>query len=81
MACQCLDQLNKLLEKDTNTRIQESIWINMRNGSSRTTATIATAKRDPKSRVKPRSFQATFCPFCGERYVSETEEADQVTAD
>ncbi|MCS0497898.1 hypothetical protein NVS89_22665 [Ancylobacter sp. MQZ15Z-1] len=34
-------------------------------------------KLDPKKRGRPPILQATFCPFCGERYADSTSSAGE----
>lgn len=63
MACDCID--------DINTRIGEShnaILVTTLFGTPK--AVIGTVKLDGKKRGKTPHMLATFCPFCGERYMA-----------
>jgi hypothetical protein len=73
--CDCLQQINQALdEQGSNTVVGDSLIFSRTTGKERVVE-IATYKRDPKNREKKRGMIPTFCPFCGRRYVSETDGA------
>ena len=68
--CDCAKLIQDELEKNgSNTMLDIPILFNFEKGTSRTDKVkIVTTKRDSRKREKAKSFFATFCPFCGEKY-------------
>ncbi len=75
MACTCIEEMNGKLAEH-NTRIMGTIcWPRDpetgASGQPYDTITIQTEKIWPRKRERASAL-ATFCPFCGTRYVPET---------
>ena len=60
MTCKCEDEFNKRV-KAKNTKLSIALVF----GSNKSTFIVSTVKLDPRSKVKPVTALATFCPFCG----------------
>ena len=64
--CDCIKQVNEQL-KGYNTRVVYTLPLF--NPESPKRVFLQTEKLDTKSRVKPMGLQASYCPFCGTKYV------------
>lgn len=58
--CDCITEVNKLLDEH-NTTLALPMF-----GARR--PFVQTEKLESTKRGKPPMMQATFCPFCGEKY-------------
>ncbi len=77
--CDCIEQAAQELE-GTNTVLDIPFRINLKTGQQLPPRLqIATCKRDSKRREKAAFILATYCPFCGEKYETQTEEAAPLT--
>lgn len=63
--CDCITEVNKLLDAH-NAELVLPLFGNQR-------PFIETAKKERTKRGKPPLMQATFCPFCGEKYPDPQE--------
>ena len=64
--CDCIKLFNEQLAS-RNTRIKIPISFGA-NKISSLPPMIVTEKVDERSRMKPVSLLASYCPFCGEKY-------------
>lgn len=67
MACDCIDVMDAKLAEH-NTRLVGTLVFPRDGSPSYTKVTLSTEKLNTRSRVVASAW-ATFCPFCGERYV------------
>lgn len=77
--CGCIKRIDEHLAK-FNTKIELPLW----SASGRLTPFVQTVKLDSSKRGKPRLMAASFCPFCGEEYLSDKAAAvmgDRTAAD
>ena len=58
---ECVRQINALLAEH-NTQVATAISF---SDPGRELIQVATVKKDGSKRGKPRTFFASFCPFCG----------------
>lgn len=58
-----------------NTKLSLTFSFSRTGGKSFTLPTIATEKVEKRKRVGPALAIATFCPFCGTRYLAEEPRA------
>lgn len=71
--CECIRLINEQLE-ERNTHISRKIAY--KDGELKVLgAVIETYKIDSKKRGKPFTLLASYCPFCGEKYDSDTDAA------
>lgn len=70
MTCNCIETFNERLAEH-NTRLVPIFSIPRDGSESWTTVNIVTEKIDRKKRVGPVLAAATFCPFCGTRYLED----------
>lgn len=63
--CGCIPEMNAVLAPYNSALVFNLI------GEPRTV--VETYKLNDKIRKKPPILQATFCPFCGERYSKESD--------
>lgn len=69
--CDCIRKINEDLANNhasRNTQILTPI-LAMQTGIAGIVAFVETCKLDESKRGKPASMQATYCPFCGTKYV------------
>lgn len=64
--CDCIKTTNELLAKEHNGELVVTLFGNPQRTS------IEVQKLDSKKRVKPPRLIASYCPFCGEKYVKES---------
>jgi hypothetical protein len=69
MACDCLENANKLLAEH-NTKLSETIALSCDRSEGYVTVTLVTEKIAPRGK-RPVVMAPTFCPLCGERYRPE----------
>ena len=70
MPCDCISVMDAKLAKH-NTRLVPSFAFPQNGGQPFDTVTLTIEKIQPRNRDRVRAA-ATFCPFCGVRYVPET---------
>lgn len=67
--CECIENIDqKLKENKTNTRIKTPITFSVKNGFGPIRTVVTTEKIDKSERKVPMMLQASYCPFCGEKY-------------
>lgn len=71
MACDCLENANKLLAEH-NTKLSETIALSRDRSEGYVTVTLVTEKIAPRGK-RPVVMAPTFCPLCGERYRPEVK--------
>lgn len=71
--CDCVDDVNKMLEKE-NTFLEKVSLLNMKTGTCRESIHLVTGKLDRKKKGKAKVMLVTFCPFCGQRYAPEQKD-------
>lgn len=78
MACNCIEEANKLLAPH-NTKLVEHIVLERGDGGSinglRPTIALTVQKIAPRGK-RPTAMMANYCPLCGTQYVPETTGAD-----
>lgn len=62
--CKCIEKVDKAL-KEQNTRLVVAIFLD----GSPERAIIEVEKIDSKNRTRPKRMIASFCPFCGKKYL------------
>ena len=67
MACNCKEQMNKLLEQ-YNTRLVIRVTLNQETGVMEAYPVIDTELITAARSAKPVSVLPSFCPFCGQTY-------------
>lgn len=77
MACECIDIMNRRLAEKNSRLVTSLCWPyeiaedgSKSLGTSYQTASLTCEKIEPRKRDKLSAI-ATFCPFCGMRYVEE----------
>lgn len=63
-ACNCIDQVNKQLEK-YNTYVPRELTFNFKTGKSALRLAIPTAKIDSSKSGRAKVVFAAYCPVCG----------------
>lgn len=66
MSCNCIDQVNKELEK-YNTELGIGHSLNFDTQKISVILYVETRKVDPKTRGKKKNVIASYCPFCGKK--------------
>ncbi len=73
--CDCVTMANKALG-DKNAEIEQRTGINFTSGTMYASQPIiSTAKLDSKKRGLLPILLASYCPFCGKKYKTETKKA------
>ena len=73
--CNCITQVNEQL-KEHNTRVVYTLPLFNPDAPRR--VFLQTEKLDSKSRKKPMGLQASYCPFCGAKYVEPEVKPEDV---